>query len=126
MDDNLPNTPGHPPAPARLPITDISQWIEHFSIMAAILATHFPDKAPELWAYQATIVGAEHNYDGKRWVTYDLQYRGEALARKDLNWSITILDYIMKHSPVMQKQFHATLIAFNNDVRSRGAGGGEL
>ena len=88
-DDNLPNTPGRPPAPARLPITDISQWVERFSIMAAILATRFPDKSPELWAYQATIVRAERNYDGKRWVTYDRQYRREALARKDLNWSVT-------------------------------------
>ena len=57
--------------------------------MAAVLCTRFPDKAPELWAYQATIVRAERNYDGKRWVAYDRQFRCEALARKDLNWSIT-------------------------------------
>ena len=57
--------------------------------MAAILSSRFPDKAPELWAYQATIIRAERNYDGKRWVIYDRQYRREALARKDLNWSVT-------------------------------------
>ena len=55
--------------------------------MAAILAWRFPDKAPELWAYQSTIIQAERNYEGKQWVAYDRQYRREALARKDLNWS---------------------------------------
>ena len=32
--------------------------------MAAILATRFPDKAPEFLAYMAIIVRAERNYDG--------------------------------------------------------------
>ncbi len=31
---------------------------------------------------------AERNYVDKQWVLYDRQYRREALARKDLNWSI--------------------------------------
>lgn len=57
--------------------------------MAADLCTRFPDKAPELWANQATIVRAERNYDGKRWVTYDQQFHHEALACTDLNWSVT-------------------------------------
>ena len=59
--------------------------------MAAILVTHFPEKAPEQWAYQATIIRAERNYmyEGKRWVTYNRQFRRQPLARKDLNWSVT-------------------------------------
>ena len=57
--------------------------------MAAIISTRFPEKAPELWAYQATIIRAERNYEGKRWVTYDHQFRRQALAKKDLNWSVT-------------------------------------
>ena len=88
IDDELSQTPSRPPAPARPPITEISQWIERFSLMAAVLCTRFPNKALELWAYQATIVRVERNYDGKRWVTCDRQFRREALARKDLNWSI--------------------------------------
>lgn len=56
--------------------------------MAATLVTRFPEKAPELFAYQATIVRAERNYDPGRWVSYDRQFRREALARKDLNWSV--------------------------------------
>ena len=76
------------PAPPRLPVTDISQLVERYSAMAAIIATRFPHKAPELFAYQALIVRAEHNYETNRWVSYDRQFRREALARKDLNWSV--------------------------------------
>lgn len=57
--------------------------------MAAVLCTQFPEKAPELWAYQATIIRAEWNYEGKRWVTYDCQFHWQALTKRDLNWSIT-------------------------------------
>lgn len=57
--------------------------------MAAIVCTRFPEKVPELWAYQATIIQAERNYGGKRLVTYDCQFCRQALAKKDLNWSVT-------------------------------------
>jgi hypothetical protein len=53
-----PHAPGRPP-PVRLVITDFSQWVERFSLMAAILATRFPHKAAKFWAYQATIVRAD-------------------------------------------------------------------
>ena len=53
----------------------------------AILATRFPLKAPELWAYQSTIVKAVHSYEGANWVAYYHQFRRDTLARKDLNWS---------------------------------------
>ncbi len=55
--------------------------------MAATLSARFPSKATELFAYQATIIRAERNYEAGRWVSYDRQFRREALARKDLNWS---------------------------------------
>ena len=86
-DDDLQAT-GRPGGPARPPIATISQWLERFSVMASILATRFPEKAPELFAYQASIIRAERNYEGKQWVAYDRQFRREALARKDLNWSV--------------------------------------
>ena len=87
LDEDVPSTPGRP-ATSRLPVTDISIWLEKFSIMAAIMCTRFPEKAPELLAYQASIIRAERNYEGKQWVAYDRQFRREALARKDLDWSV--------------------------------------
>ena len=65
INDDLPQGPGHLPAPAWLPVTDISQWHERYCLMAAILATRFPHKASELFAYQVSIVRAEQNYEGK-------------------------------------------------------------
>ena len=88
LEDDVPASLGRPPPP-RPPVTDISMWVERYSAMAAILATRFPHKAPELFAYQATIVRAERNYEGKRWVAYDRQFRREALSRKSLDWSVT-------------------------------------
>ncbi len=78
----------HSSGSARPPVTSMSLWLERFSVMAAILAIRFPEKAPEFLAYQASIVGAEQNYEGCQWVLYDLQYRREALARRDLDWSV--------------------------------------
>ena len=68
------------PHPARLPITSIFQWLERFSMMAAIIVTCFPLKAPELLVYQSLIVRAQHNYEGEQWIAYDRQFRREALA----------------------------------------------
>ena len=50
------------------PITDIFIWLDCYSRMAPILATRFPEKASELWAYQATILRAAKNYEGTAWV----------------------------------------------------------
>ena len=43
----------------------------------SIIATRFPEKAPELFAYQATIIRSKWNYKAGRWVAYDrLFWRG--------------------------------------------------
>ena len=51
------------------------------------MCTKFPGKAPEFWAYQASILRPAKNFEGTAWAAYDQQYRREALARHDLNWS---------------------------------------
>ena len=53
-----------------------------------MLVSRFPEKKPELWAYQSTILNAAHSYEVATWVAYDRQFRREMLARKDLNWSV--------------------------------------
>ena len=83
LDDDLLQIQGRPLVPAYHPIMVISQWVERYSVMAALMtSSHFPNKTPELLAM---IVQAEWNYEGKWCVTYDRQ---GALARKDLNWSV--------------------------------------
>lgn len=78
--DDLPQ-----PFPARPPI---QMCVEKFSITAALLSSRFLEKVPELFAYQASIVQAEMNFDDQRWVAYVQCYRCEALALKSLDWSI--------------------------------------
>ena len=70
------------------PVMDIRIWLECFARLAAVLVTRFPEKAPELWSYQTSIVKAAHTYEGSNWVSYDRQYRRNMLAKKDLNWSV--------------------------------------
>ena len=65
-----------------------SQVTKSDSCVANLLSTCFLEKAPELWAYQATVIRAARNYDNSAWVAYDHQFRREALAAKDLNWSV--------------------------------------
>ena len=79
---NTPRRQGRPP------VIKIKTWLECFARLAAVLVTRFPEKGPELWAYQSTILNAAHSYEGDTWVAYDRQYRREMLARKDLNWSV--------------------------------------
>ena len=62
------------------PVTDIKVWLECFARMAAILVMRFPEKGPELWAYQTSILRAAHNYEGANWVAYDRQFRRDMLA----------------------------------------------
>ena len=88
LDDPPSQAPGQPPLPARPPVQDISVWMEKYSIMAALLASRFLEKAPELFAYQASIIRAEQNFDDRRCVTYGRCFRREALAQKSLDWSI--------------------------------------
>ena len=47
-----------------------------------------PHQSAEMWVYQSAIIRAARNFKGTAWVAYDHQYRREALARKDLNWSV--------------------------------------
>ena len=83
-EDAVPLVPGRP-TPA---ITNISTWMERYSIMVVAIATRFLEKAPDLFAYQATIIRNDRNYEVGRWVAYDRLFRRGALARTDLNWSI--------------------------------------
>ena len=76
------------------------------SLMAAIISTRFPHKAPELLAYQAVIVHTKRNYEGTQSVSYDHRYQQEALVRKDLNWSVPDVQYRMSQgNPIQQCLF---------------------
>jgi len=65
MSDEECTSSSRPKGSMRTPITDLSQWLERCSVMVAILTMRFFMKAPERMAYQASIVRAEKNYEGR-------------------------------------------------------------
>ena len=54
--------------------------------MVVVLSSGFPEKTPELMAYQKTIVRAYRSFSGDGWVTYDSCYRRKAAVTKSLDW----------------------------------------
>lgn len=62
-------------------LTQQSTTYQYGSLMATLVATCFPEKAPELYTYQASIVQAERNFKDQQWVRC---YRQETLATKNL------------------------------------------
>eukprot|EP00731_Ephydatia_muelleri_P011790 Em0006g684a len=69
------------------PVTDISVWVECFTLMAAVLAAKYPSKAPDLLMYLRRIVYCARKFEGHAWVTYDRLYRRQASANRSLNWA---------------------------------------
>lgn len=79
----------HSKRPRRsLIVTDISIWTECFATMAAILASAFPEKAPQFFAYLRTITKASRTFEGSAWASYDMTYRRQAANRGSLDWGI--------------------------------------
>ncbi len=71
------------------PVTDILLWVDCFASMVSVLSTRYPDKMPQLMAYQQTIVKAHRTLVGDDgWITYDTCYRRKAAVQKSLDWGI--------------------------------------
>eukprot|EP00731_Ephydatia_muelleri_P007126 Em0003g1374a len=69
------------------PVTDISVWVECFTLMAAVLAAKYPSRAPDLLMYLHRIVYCARKFEGHAWVTYDRLYRRQTSANRSLNWA---------------------------------------
>ena len=68
-------------------VTDIVLWVECFAIFTGVLTSKYPQSAPDLMAYQRTIVHASRTYKGDCWLSYDTNYRRRAAACKSLHWA---------------------------------------
>ena len=66
-----------PPRRRSAPVTDVlqTQWLQCFAAMVGVLSHRFPAVAPELMAYQATIIKCSRNSDSLAWAQYDRAYR---------------------------------------------------
>ena len=69
-------------------VLDINIWTECYSVMAAILASAYPGKAPHLFSYLRTIVRASRTFESTAWVAYDVAYRRQAANQSTLDWGV--------------------------------------
>ena len=52
-------------------ILDMLSWLHCFCLYVAVVASKYPEKVKELWAYQATLVGEARRCGGQGWLLYD-------------------------------------------------------
>ena len=78
--------PGSLPRPRKKPVTDILTWIECCSVMAAVVTSKYPEKAPQLFSYLRMIIRATQTFEGPAWVSYDSQFRRKAALLKSWDW----------------------------------------
>ena len=56
--------------------------------MAAILATTYPDKVPNFFAYLRTITKASRTFECSAWASYDMAFHRQAANRGSIDWGI--------------------------------------
>ena len=59
----------------RRELPDIMSWLHCFSLFAAVVSAEYPEKARDLWAYQAIMIGEHRRCGGRGWQMYDACFR---------------------------------------------------
>ena len=73
--------------PVRREILDMLNWLQCFSLYAAVVASKYPEKAKELWAYQATLIGEARRCGGKGWLLCDSAFRQQITSFDAVDFS---------------------------------------
>ncbi len=68
-------------------ITTVEQWVVCFSTYASMLVLKHPAATRDLFAYQAMIVKAAHDYEGTPWLSYDVHFRSLAATIQSTSWT---------------------------------------
>ena len=71
----------------RRQVSTITEWIQCFSIYAAVLTAKHPNRIQDLLGYQALIVEACSEYNNEAWLGYDRQFRQMAAASPGITWA---------------------------------------
>ena len=73
-----------PPRPSRR-LTDISDWLQAFTIYMMVVVSSAPHRAVDLLAYQLPILRTSNQFQGLVWRDYDEAFRRDAAARAVLD-----------------------------------------
>ena len=71
----------------RREVPDMLSWLHCFSLYAAIVCAHRPDKARQMWAYQALMITEARRCGGRGWLLYDATFRQQAASRDNADYS---------------------------------------
>ena len=86
---------------SRREVPDILSWLHCFSLYAAVICDKYPQKARELWAYQAMMIAENRRCGGRGWLLYDTAFRQQV-------WSIEKTDF----SQLNQALYSTTFLAY--------------
>ena len=62
-------------------------WLHCFSLYAAVICSKYPNKARELWAYQAMMVAEHRRCGGRGWLLYDSTFRQQRTSLEEADFS---------------------------------------
>jgi len=68
-------------------INDIVTWLEAFTIFSLILGSYFPNRWVDLIKYKLLILRTYRQFSGSAWLNYDKEFREQAAAERQINWS---------------------------------------
>ena len=77
---------GEPSLTRRREVPDILSWLQCFSMYAAVLGAHYPEKM-ELLAYQALIISVHRRCGGRGWLLYDAAFRKQISNIQEADFS---------------------------------------
>ena len=72
---------------SRREVPDILSWVQCYSMYAAVICNKYPEKARELWAYQATLIGEHRRCGGRGWLLYDSAFRQHVSSLESTDFS---------------------------------------
>ena len=82
------STQGHMgQTPCRREVPDLMSWLQCFSSYAAVVCSKYPEKAREMWAYQATMISEFRRCGGRGWRLYDTAFRQHAASLESTDFS---------------------------------------
>ncbi len=71
----------------RREVPDFDSWLQCFSLYAAVVCAKYPQKARELWAYQALMLAEYRKCGGRGWHLYDSAFRQQITNLETVDFS---------------------------------------
>ena len=106
----------HTPKKPRRQISDITSWMEAFSIFFLILCSTFPHRWRDLTSYKLLILRTYRQFSGFCWLNYDRAFREHAAAVKLTDWSSMNVQLFNYHTAGAQVR---SRLSFSNSSASQ-------